>query len=210
MTEQSSYTFDEFFASGKEESISPFLKPASRAWGQNLKLRTAIFSAGLLLCAFVSSFFLPSLSSLLLLFVYFLSGTPALIRAIEDVKKREINIEVLMTLAAYVAAILGCAIDGALLLVLFEFSAAIEARASKRTKDALLSLDRFFPRIACCVREDGSIYERAVKEIQVGTNLLVRAGEMVPLDGIILDGNAFVDLSHLTGESLPIAKKKGR
>ncbi len=94
------YIFDEFFASGREESISPFLMPSSRKWGKNLSLKSASFSALLLLFAFTSSFFNPTLSSFFLVFVYFLVGTPALIGTFEDLKNLEINIDVLMTSAA--------------------------------------------------------------------------------------------------------------
>lgn len=67
----SPYLFDEFFASGKEESISPFLTPSSRKWGKHLSLKTAFISGILLLCAFIFSFLNPAFSNLCLLFVYF-------------------------------------------------------------------------------------------------------------------------------------------
>ncbi len=203
------YIFDEFFASGKEESISPFLTPKSRIWGKNLPLKTALFSAVLLLFSFTTSFFLPPLSHLLLLFVYFFAGTPALLGSLEDLKNFQINIDVLMTLAALLSVLIGSGMEGALLLVLFELSAAMENMVSEKTRGTLLSLHRLSPRSACVIADDGVLYDQAVKEIPIGTRLLIKAGEIVPLDGLIVDGSSFVNLFHLTGESHPVPKKKG-
>jgi Zn2+/Cd2+-exporting ATPase len=203
------YIFDEFFASGREESISPFLTPSSRKWGKNLSLKTAIFSAILLAAAFICSFFHLPTSNLLLIGVYVLSGTPALIDSLDDLQNLEINIDVLMTLAALLSVIIGSGMEGALLLVLFELSAAMEQTVTQKTKGALLHLNQLAPRIACVVGDDGILYDMSVKEISPGTPVLVKAGEIVPLDGEVIDGQSFVNLVHLTGESQPIPKKPG-
>jgi Cd2+/Zn2+-exporting ATPase len=203
------YIFDEFFASGKEESISPFLTPSSRKWGKHLSLKIALFSALLLIASFVTRFFEPSLSNLLLLFVYFFSGTPALLGSIEDLKNLEINIDVLMTLAALLSVIIGSGMEGGLLLVLFELSYAMETMVESKTKSALLSLNRLSPRFACVIDEDGTLYEKAIGEIIIGARLLIKAGEIVALDGKVVEGSSFVNLIHLTGESHPVPKKTG-
>ena len=203
------YIFDEFFASGKEESISPFLTPKSRMWGKNLGLRTSLFSAFLLFSSFTFSFFFPPLSSFLLLFVYFFSGTPALLASIEDIKNLEINIDVLMTLAALLSVTIGSEMEGALLLVLFELSGSMENMVSEKTKGTLLKLHQLSPRFASVLSSDGTLYEKTVKEIPIGTRLLIKAGEVVPLDGLVIDGSSFVNLFHLTGEGHPVPKKKG-
>lgn len=200
------YLFDEFFASGLEESISPFLTPASRIWGKNLSLKSAI-SAGLLLAfGFIVSFFsLPS-SYLLLSIVYFLVGIPALISAIHDLKNLEINIDILMTFAAFVAILMGSSLEGALLLVLFSLSHAMEESVSKKTRSALHNLNIIAPKFASLVDNEGIIFEKAVREIKVGEILVVKNGEIIPLDGKIIKGTSSLNLVHLTGESLPIAK----
>ncbi|PWU15557.1 MAG: heavy metal translocating P-type ATPase [Chlamydiae bacterium] len=205
----SPYLFDEFFASGKEESISPFLTASSRKWGKHLSLKTAFISGMLLFCSFIFSFFNPALSNLCLLFVYFFSGTPALIGALEDIKNLEINIDVLMTLAALLSVLIGSGMEGALLLVLFELSGAMEILVTEKTKSALVSLHQITPRFAYVVAEDGTIYEKSVKDIPLKTLLLIKAGEIVPLDSIVIKGSSFVNLSHLTGESRPVSKRLG-
>lgn len=203
------YIFDEFFASGKEESISPFLTPSSRRWGKNLALKSAALAALLLAFSFGSSFLYPPVSPVLLALVYFLVGTPALIGTIEDLKNFEINIDVLMTLAALLSVLIGSEIEGALLLVLFEFSAAMEEAVTHKTKSALVSLNRLSPRTGWVVDAGGVLYEKSVREIQAGDQILVKAGEIVPLDGIVHAGKSSVNMAHLTGESHPVFKQPG-
>ena len=203
------YYFDEFFASGREESISPFLKPSSRKWGKNLALKSACLSALLLIAAFITGFYHEVASSILLAGVYFLCGTPALIDAIDDLKNLEINIDVLMTLAALLSVIIGSGMEGGLLLVLFEISATMEASVGQKTKSALISLNQLAPRTGLVIGEEGVLVERSVKDIEMGTRVLVRAGEVVPLDGTVVEGSSFVNLVHLTGESAPLPKKIG-
>lgn len=203
------YSFDEFFASNKEETVSPFLTPDSRKWGKYLSLRSAMFAGFLLACAFVFSFHSTPVSFALLTAVYFLAGTPALINSLHDLSNFEINIDVLMTLAAFLSVIIGSEMEGALLLVLFELSASMEAMVAQKTRSSVLNLHQLSPRVACVLKEDGTLFEQALAEIPIGTRILVKAGEIVPLDGHVIDGRSDVNLVHLTGESQPIGKTIG-
>jgi Cd2+/Zn2+-exporting ATPase len=203
------YLFDEFLSSGLEESISPFLQKTSRAWAKNLHLKSSFLSALLLFFAFLTSFFSPDLSHLFLLPVYFLSGTPAILHTIDDIKNFEINIDVLMTIAALLSFIIGSQMEGALLLVLFTFSGALERTVSKKAGMTLLDLKNLAPAVATVVGKADTFFERSIHDIDIGTHLLVKAGEIIPLDGVITEGYSFVNLAHLTGESVPIPKKIG-
>jgi Cd2+/Zn2+-exporting ATPase len=200
------YVFDEFFSSGKEESISPFLTKGSRKWGENLSLKSGLISAVFLSFAFIFSFISEPASLLFLAFVFFLSGIPALLASIKDLKNLEINIDVLMTVAAFVAITIDSGMEGALLLVLFELSHGMEESVSKKAKSAIHNLNHIAPKFAHMVAEDGTIYEKSVREIQVGEKLLVKQGEIVPLDGAVVEGNSSLNLVHLTGESIPVPK----
>ncbi|MCB1082467.1 MAG: cadmium-translocating P-type ATPase [Chlamydiia bacterium] len=209
MSSNSPYVFDEFFTSGMEESISPFLEKKSRKWGRNLSLKSSLAAGFFLFAAYLSSHFLSDLSHFFLLLVYFLAGTPALLRTFEDIKNLEINIDVLMTMAAFLSFIIGSQMEGGLLLVLFAFSGAMEESVSKKAKGALINLHHLSPTVGMVVLEDGTLFQKSVREITVGTRLLVRAGEIVPLDGNVVDGSSFVNLVHLTGESVPVSKTVG-
>ncbi len=203
------YLFDEFFSSGKEESISPFLTHRSRNWGRNLSLKSSSSAACLLATAFALSFVNAPLSSLCLAFVYFLVGVPALIASLEDLRNLEINIDVLMTTSAFVAVAIDSSLEGALLLVLFELSHGLEESVSNKAHSALHNLNHLSPKFAHVLGEDGALFEKAVREIELKEHLLIKNGEIVPLDGKVIQGTSSVNLVHLTGESLPIFKTVG-
>ncbi len=205
----SPYSFDEFFSSNQEEAISPFLAPSSRKWGRNLSLRGAFFSGFLLAFSFFFFFYSTPLSFLFLTGVYFFSGTPALINAIHDLANFEINIDVLMTLAALLSVAIQSEFEGALLLVLFELSGALEIMVTKKARSSVLNLYKLSPQMGSVLGEGGVVYQKAVKEIRVGDRILIRAGEVVPLDGEVIEGRSSVNLTHLTGETAPIVKAPG-
>lgn len=203
--------FGEFFDLGLPETVSPFLKPASRRWGVQLPLRAALLATALLVVAFGLSW-VPAyqpLSHLLLVFVYFLAGMPALIESLEDLAAFVVNIDVLMTLAAFASVFIGSGMEGGLLLVLFSLSGAMEEAVTAKAKGAISALHRLTPTRACVVDSDGTILERAIGDVAVGTTILVKAGQVVPLDGTVTEGASSVDLVHLTGESVPVTARVG-
>lgn len=204
------YIFDEYFAAGKEESLSPFLLPSARQVGKNIKLKAAILAAGLLFLAIISQLLaIPHIDQLLLLSVYFLVGTPALIEATHDLLNFEINIDVLMTLAALLSVAIGSPREGALLLVLFEISGALELAVEHKTKGSLFKLREISPKSALLLDSLGNAIESSIDEIQAGQRILIPSSSVVPLDGKVIEGNSFVNLVHLTGESTPQPKHPG-
>lgn len=201
--------FEEFFEQGQNESISPFLSPKARKWGASLAVKSAIASALLLIAAFYLSFKAIDLAHFLLVIVYFLAGMRPLIDAVEDICSMNVNIDVLMTLAAFSSVLIGSEFEGALLLVLFSTSEAMEEAVSAKAKNALSQLRKIAPAYALIVQKDGHTIEKAVADIEVGQYILIRSGEIVPLDGIVIEGISSVNLVHLTGESIPVTKAKG-
>ncbi|MBA3957396.1 MAG: cation-translocating P-type ATPase [Parachlamydiaceae bacterium] len=202
-------SLEDFFEVGKIETASPFITPSSRHWGANLTLKAAILSAILLCVSFALSFYpttLP-LSHLILVIIYFLSGVPALIESIEDLAAFEINIDLLMTVAAFSSIFIGSGMEGALLLVLFAISGSMEDFVTTKAKSDISSLHKLSPTKACVVEEDGTLVERSVNDVQVNNTILIRSSQLVPLDGIVISGISSVNLVHLTGENLPITKQ---
>ena len=203
------YTFDEFFESGLEESISPFLEKKSKKWSKNLPLKTAFFCLFLLIISYVIVYtnLNVNIAYLLLSFIYLFVGVPALLDALEDLKNFEINISILMTLAGFLAILLNSPLEGALLLILFNISDSLEKSISYRTKSAIYNLNKIAPTKAFVVNDDKTISERSIKDIKIKTKILIKAGETVPLDGKIIEGYSQVNQVHLTGESMPVEKK---
>lgn len=205
------YVFDEFFSSGLDESSSPFLKPKARSWGQDLGLKSSITCAGLLALAFVISYFPEhvALRNLLLLLVYFFAGIPSLIESIQDLLNLDVNIDILMTLAAFSSILIGSPMEGALLLVLFAVSGAMEDAVTYKALGAIKELHKITPSSAMVLDDDGTAHERALSDIPLGTRVLVRAGEIIPLDGVVVEGASDVNLVHMTGENTPFSKTVG-
>ncbi|NGX63272.1 MAG: putative cadmium-transporting ATPase [Candidatus Anoxychlamydiales bacterium] len=203
------YTFDEFFESGLEVSVSPFLEKKSKKWSKNIPLKASFFCLFLLIFSYfvVYANININIAYLLLSFIYLVVGIPALLDAIEDLKNFEINISVLMTLAAFLAILLKSPLEGALLLILFNISDSLEKSISYRTKNAIYNLNKIAPSKAFVINEDKTISQKSLKDIKVKTKILIKAGEIIPLDGVIIDGYSQVNEVHLTGESLPVVKK---
>ena len=95
-----------------------------------------------------------------------------------------------------------------MILTLVTLGKFLETRAKGRTGDAIRALMDLRPKVAT-VRRDGQMMQIPVEQVQVGDLVLVRAGSTIPVDGIVESGNASVDQSALTGESVPVDKEVG-
>ncbi len=98
--------------------------------------------------------------------------------------------------------------SAAMILTLITVGKMLEARSKGKTTDALKSLIKLAPKTATIIR-DGKEYEVSVSQVQKGSVFAVKAGESVPVDGVIIEGTAAVDESALTGESIPVDKAPG-
>lgn len=98
--------------------------------------------------------------------------------------------------------------SAAMILTLITVGKMLEARSKGKTTDALKSLMKLTPQTAA-VERDGIEIEIPVSELQVGEVFLVRPGENIPVDGIVMEGNSAVNEAALTGESVPVDKKPG-
>jgi Cd2+/Zn2+-exporting ATPase len=123
-------------------------------------------------------------------------------------KQRKIDVQFLMIFVALGAAAVRAWTEGATLLFLFSLSNALEQFANHRTKKTIESLLKVAPKQALR-REGQSWVEVAVETIRPDDELLVKAGELFPVDGIVIEGATSADESALTGESLPVPKRIG-
>ena len=98
--------------------------------------------------------------------------------------------------------------SAAMILTLITVGKMLEARSKGRTTDALKSLMKLAPKTATLVRE-GKEIQVSVNQVRKGDIFLVRPGENIPVDGVVLDGISAVNESALTGESIPVDKEAG-
>ena len=123
-------------------------------------------------------------------------------------KRHKIDVQFLMVVVALGAALVNAWTEGATLLFLFSLSNALEQFANHRTRKTLDSLLKAAPKQALR-REGESWVEVPVEEVVCEDELLVRPGEVFPVDGVLIEGATSADESALTGESLPVPKRAG-
>ncbi|MFF4488176.1 heavy metal translocating P-type ATPase [Streptomyces sp. NPDC001544] len=128
------------------------------------------------------------------------------LRALKD---RTLDVDLLMVVAALGAAAIGQVLDGALLIVIFATSGALEAIATARTADSVRGLLDLAPATATRLADDGAEESVPTGQLAVGDVLLVRPGERIGADGRVLDGASEVDQATITGEPLPVVKRAG-
>ncbi len=129
--------------------------------------------------------------------------------AIEDlVRERRVGIELLMSTAAVVAALQGAAGEGAMLAFLYSISEAAEGYTEEKTRAAIRALMKLAPKTALRLR-DGREEDVPVEELAVGDLFVVKPGQSVPTDGVVLAGVSGVNQAPVTGESIPVAKEPG-
>ena len=98
--------------------------------------------------------------------------------------------------------------SAAMILTLITLGKTLEARAKGKTSDAITKLMNLAPKAATVVR-DGQEHQIPVDDVVLGDVLIVKGGESVPVDGIVLEGFSAIDESALTGESIPVEKNVG-
>ena len=96
----------------------------------------------------------------------------------------------------------------AMILTLVTIGKYMESRSKSHTSDAITKLIGLAPKTALVLR-DGQEVEIPVEQVQVGETVIVKPGQSIPVDGVLTEGTGTVDESAITGESIPVEKKKG-
>ncbi|MDF6017168.1 heavy metal translocating P-type ATPase [Streptomyces sp. JH34] len=141
--------------------------------------------------------------------VYAAGGWEPALSGLRELREKVLDVDLLMIVAALGAASIGQVMDGALLIVIFATSGALEALATARTQDAVRGLLDLAPATASRVTADGGEESVATGDLTVGDVIRIRPGERVGADGRVLDGASEVDQATITGEPLPVAKEPG-
>lgn len=141
---------------------------------------------------------------------YAAGGWEPALEGLRALREKSLDVDLLMIVAALGAAAIGQVLDGALLIVIFATSGALEALATARTADSVRGLLDLAPTTATRVSADGSAEETVpTDQLAVGDVVLVRPGERIGADGLVLDGESEADQATITGEPLPVPKAPG-
>jgi Cd2+/Zn2+-exporting ATPase len=138
-----------------------------------------------------------------------IGGWPIARAALAGVRRRSLDMNVLMTLAAVGAVGIGAYAEGAWVLVLFAVGTTLETYAFDRSRRSVTELMELAPERARVIGDDGGEHLVPVEEVTAGTRFAVQPGERIALDGDVLAGASSVDEAPITGESVPVDKQPG-
>ncbi len=171
--------------------------------------RMAVYGGILLLLAIALDLFAlvpPDLSNLIYVLAMAVAIRPIAVSGVNSLRiSREFNINLLMTVAALGAVVLGEFLEAATVIFLFAIGEALEGYTTDRARDSLRGLVALKPPTANRI-----IGERTevvpVEALRIADRIRVLPGERIPMDGTVLAGNSAVDQAHITGESLPVER----
>eukprot|EP00252_Welwitschia_mirabilis_P018970 TRINITY_DN4266_c0_g1_i1.p1 TRINITY_DN4266_c0_g1~~TRINITY_DN4266_c0_g1_i1.p1 ORF type:complete len:852 (-),score=168.18 TRINITY_DN4266_c0_g1_i1:524-3079(-) len=185
-------------------------------------LRICCSSMALLLLAAACPYVLPikaarPAQNVFIQLAFPLVGISSALDALIDIAGGRVNIHVLMALAAFASAFMGNALEGGLLLAMFNVAHIAEEYFTKQAMGDVKALKESNPEFALVLdsfdstKDFSSLTTRQipVNDLEVGSYILVRAGEAVPVDGEVRQGRSMVTVEHLTGEANPIEKQVG-
>ncbi len=150
----------------------------------------------------------PYLSTVLYIIAYITGGTFGLKAGLESLRARTIDVDLVMVLAALGAAYVGQPFEGAMLLFLFSLSNVLQNYALGRTRSAIRSMMELRPSQAM-VRRGNRTVAMPIESVLVSDHILVKPGERIALDGVVIEGESTVNQASITGESMPVSKEIG-
>ncbi len=134
---------------------------------------------------------------------YLIVGYDVLLTALRNIRRGEVFDEnFLMAVASLGAMAVGESAEGVMVMLLYQLGEYLQDKAVDKSRDNIASLMDVRPDYANLLR-NGEPVRVSPEEVAVGASILVRPGEKIPLDGVIVEGNSTVDTAALTGESLP-------
>jgi Cd2+/Zn2+-exporting ATPase len=185
-------------------------KTKTKRWRQDYRVRLIVASGIVLLTGFVLEKL--GLNRDIARFVYAVSilmgGYFPSKMALAGLRSKTLNIYTLLVIATIGAVILGFWNEAAMLVFVYTWGAILETYATERARGSLKLLMELAPREAL-VKRNGQDLTLPVEEVRLGDIVIVRPGEKVPLDGVVVDGSSSLDQSPITGESIPVSKALG-
>lgn len=197
--------------SDKKEVAPPSL--IQRAWGWLANGRIEPIFTLITLLTMIGGYIAErqeamGLMTALYIIAYVTGGAFGVKGGVQSLRNRTIDIDLLMILAAIGAAIVGQPFEGAMLLFLFSLSNVLQKFAMERTRNAIKALMELRPAQAL-VRRGSKTYLLPIEKVMVSDRIIIKPGERLPLDGVVVDGRSSIDQSSITGESMPVSKAIG-
>ena len=181
---------------------------------QKKMLRKIIMGASLYIIAVIVSKINFSMSNIisfgLFIAAYIIVGKEVLLKAFSNIKRGKVFDEnFLMTIATVGAVIIGEYPEAVGVMLFYIVGEFLQSLAVNKSRKSISDMMNIRPDYANLVKEDGSVETVDPYDVEVGNIILVKAGEIIPLDGIVVSGKAMLDTSALTGESVPRSANAG-
>jgi heavy metal translocating P-type ATPase len=148
------------------------------------------------------------IASWVLLAVVLLGGIPLLWETVQQFLHREFSVDVIAILAITGSLLLGQYLAGAFIVLMLSGGEALEAFALRRARSSLSALAERAPRTAHIWREE-ELVSIPAEQVEVGMQVVVKPGELIPVDGVVTSGSSSVSEADLTGEPVPVRKTSG-
>ncbi|MGO4685816.1 heavy metal translocating P-type ATPase [Hyphomicrobium sp. 2TAF46] len=184
-------------------------RPKQRAWWTSDKGRLTIAYGLALSMAWAAGQLLPQLEAWFFSAAMLIGLVPIARRAVMAARTgTPFSIEMLMSVAAVGAVIIGASEEAAAVVFLFLIGELLEGVAAGKARASIQSLTELVPKTAL-LEENGQTREVQAESLIVGSTILVRPGDRIPADGIVLSGESAIDEAPVTGESTPVRKGAG-
>ncbi|MGB3161012.1 MAG: cation-translocating P-type ATPase [Carnobacterium sp.] len=135
-----------------------------------------------------------------------IAGIPIFIKAIQALRMKAFSIDLLVSIAVIGALYIGEFTESAVVTFLFLFGDYLERRTLEKTRSSLRELVDMAPQEATVLRENGNSEKIPVEDVEKGDHIIIHPGGKIPVDGIIISGNASINEAAITGESVPSSK----
>jgi len=183
--------------------------PEGMSWYQTGKGRLVLGTGALLALAWGAKLIVPGIANWAFIAACLIGVAPVARRAFAALRAgMPFTIEMLMSIAAAGALVIGAAEEAALVVFLFAVGEVLEGVAANRARASIKALGDLVPKTAI-IEEGGTTRQVDAATLEIGQMLLVRPGDRIPADGEITEGTSGIDESPVTGESVPKTKTVG-
>ncbi|WP_288430453.1 heavy metal translocating P-type ATPase [uncultured Agrobacterium sp.] len=183
--------------------------PNEGPWWKSRKGRATILAGGALVVAYLIGHLVPAIQLYAFAIAMLVGLVPIARRAIMAAfAGTPFSIEMLMTIAAVGALAINATEEAAAVVFLFLVGELLEGVAAGKARDSIKSLSALVPKTAL-LEEAGKTREVPAETLQIGATILVRPGDRISADGVILSGESAVNEAPVTGESVPVQKNAG-
>jgi Cd2+/Zn2+-exporting ATPase len=191
---------------GCEEGL---LEEKEQIWGRKPLIIISTSAILLVLGLYFDFFKGPALlSELLFLSVIGLSGYEIIKNGIKALLKGNFTMNFLMTIAVLGSFLIGSGAEGAVVIFLFYIALYLENYAGEKARKSIAALLKLAPDTAT-VKKDGKNKVTPVNSVNIGDIIVVKPGDKIPLDGIVVEGISAINQAAITGESMPVTKTIG-